>query len=185
MTTFWAYFLPLLVAGLLFGIVTGSIASRLPKGRSMEDLDADAPALLEYKRRRSRTLIGGAVAAILAAALWHGPFGAADRFAAQVQSDIRLSVTSWEMPQVTGQLHHGPLTRRVLLSGRADNFQRGELARIIETVPGVSRAGWTDRGGGVPLIAEGVAAALVGFLFGLLLAYLFELRRRYNAQWSW
>jgi hypothetical protein len=26
---------------------------------------------------------------------------------------------------------------------------------------------------------------VLGFLFGLLLAYLIELRRRYNAQWTW
>jgi hypothetical protein len=26
---------------------------------------------------------------------------------------------------------------------------------------------------------------VVGFLFGLLVAYLIELRRRYNAQWNW
>jgi hypothetical protein len=35
------------------------------------------------------------------------------------------------------------------------------------------------------LIAEGMAVSVLGFLFGLLLAYLFELRRRYNAQWNW
>ena len=27
--------------------------------------------------------------------------------------------------------------------------------------------------------------AVLGFLFGLLLAYLIELHRRYNAQWNW
>jgi hypothetical protein len=27
--------------------------------------------------------------------------------------------------------------------------------------------------------------AVLGFLFGLLVAYLVELRRRYNAQWNW
>ena len=36
-----------------------------------------------------------------------------------------------------------------------------------------------------PLIVEAAAVALLGFLFGLLLAYLVELRRRYNAQWTW
>jgi hypothetical protein len=37
----------------------------------------------------------------------------------------------------------------------------------------------------VPLIAEGAAVAVLGFLLGLLLAYLVELRRRYNAQYNW
>ena len=33
--------------------------------------------------------------------------------------------------------------------------------------------------------AEVELAALISFGLGLLLAYLLELRRRYNAQWSW
>jgi ABC-type lipoprotein release transport system permease subunit len=35
------------------------------------------------------------------------------------------------------------------------------------------------------LLVEGLFAAVLGFLLGLLLAYLVELRRRYNAQWNW
>jgi hypothetical protein len=35
------------------------------------------------------------------------------------------------------------------------------------------------------LIAEGGIAAILGFLLGLLVAYLMELRRRFNAQWNW
>ena len=31
----------------------------------------------------------------------------------------------------------------------------------------------------------GAGIALLGFLFGLLLAYLGELHRRHNAQWNW
>jgi membrane associated rhomboid family serine protease len=30
-----------------------------------------------------------------------------------------------------------------------------------------------------------LAVAFAGFLFGLVLAYLVELRRRHNAQWNW
>ena len=54
----------------------------------------------------------------------------------------------------------------------------------METLPGVGGATWSA-GGGTPLIAEGAATSLLGFLIGLLLAYLVELRRRYNAQWNW
>jgi len=35
----------------------------------------------------------------------------------------------------------------------------------------------------MPLIVEACAAVLVGFLFGHVLAYLVELRRRSNAEW--
>jgi hypothetical protein len=81
-------------------------------------------------------------------------------------------------------LHHDPLTRRVELSGPADDFQRSELARLMDEIPGVSGATWSS-GRGIPLIAEGLAVTLLGFLLGLLLAYLVELRRRHNAQWNW
>jgi uncharacterized membrane protein len=37
----------------------------------------------------------------------------------------------------------------------------------------------------MPLFVEAFAVALVGFLAGLILAYLVELRRRSNAEWRW
>ena len=89
------------------------------------------------------------------------------------------------MTQVSGHLHRGPLTRRVLLSGPADDFQRESLVRFMNQIPGVRDTRWSSDGGGVPLILEGLGVAFLGFLFGLLLAYLVELRRRYNAQWNW
>ena len=54
-----------------------------------------------------------------------------------------------------------------MLSGPADDFQRGELVRLMSQVPGVSGATWSDRRGGLPLIAEGALAAILGFLLGL------------------
>jgi hypothetical protein len=55
----------------------------------------------------------------------------------------------------------------------------------MDELPGVSSTTWSSDGGGVPLIVEGAGVSLLGFLLGLLLAYLVELRRRYNAQWNW
>jgi len=69
--------------------------------------------------------------------------------------------------------------------GTLDDFQRSELVKIMDTVPGVSNARWSDRPGGPPLIAEASGLAILGFLLGVLVAYLIELRRRYNAQWTW
>ena len=37
----------------------------------------------------------------------------------------------------------------------------------------------------IPLIVEACALSLIGFLIGLTLAYLVELRRRANAEWRW
>ncbi len=166
MTAFWSYFWPAFAAGLLAGTVAGLIGFR-------------------PKRRRNLVLAIGAAVSLTAAALWHGPLGAADRFAGQVERGARQTLDAFEMVRVQARLHRGPLTRRVQLSGPADDFQRSELVRIIGDVPGVSSARWSSSGGGLPLIAEGGAAAVLGFLLGLLIAYLVELRRRYNAQWTW
>lgn len=132
-----------------------------------------------------RAIVAGALVTVLAACLWHGPLGAADRFAAQVERNARQTLDDWEMAKVTAHVQHGLLTRRVILAGPADEFQSSELVRIIGELPGVSHAQWSDRSSGTPLILEGIAASVLGFLLGLVLAYLVELRRRYNAQWDW
>ena len=165
MSIFWFYFWPPIGAGLVIGVITGAFGFR-------------------PRSRRSVAVAIGAIAAIALAVLWHGPLGAADRYVAAVERSVRQTIVYWDIPQVSGHLHRGPLTRTVLLSGPADDFQRSELVRIIGDVPGVERATWST-GGGVPLIVEAAAAALLGFLLGLLVAYLRELRRRYNTQWNW
>lgn len=165
MSIFWSYFWPPLGTGIVLGIIAGAVAFR-------------------SRRRRNPAVALGVLAAIALAALWHGPLGAADRYAAAVERSVRHTILDWDIPQVSGHLRHGPLTRTVLLSGPADDFQRSELVRIIGELPGVERATWSGTGG-VPLLVEGSAAALLGFLLGVLVAYLRELRRRYNAQWNW
>ena len=166
MNAWWSYFWPVFAAGLIVGGITGSIAFR----------------------RRSRRIIAlgaGLVASILLAASWHGPLGAADRFTAEVERSARQTLNDWEMYEVNARLHRDPLTRRLILTGPADDFQTSELVRIMGAVPGVSGARWLEKASGPPLILEGAGVAVLGFLLGLLLAYLVELRRRYNAQWNW
>lgn len=166
MNALWAYFWPCFAAGLIIGGPAGAIAFR--------------------RRPKRNVAVGiGVVLALVLALLWHGPLGGAARFDASVQHGIDNTLTYYEMTQVHGHLHRNPLTRTVLLSGNADDFQRSELVRLLDQVPGVGSASWSSQSKGIPLIVEGEAVALVGFLFGLLLAYLFELRRRYNAQWNW
>jgi hypothetical protein len=164
MSVLWSYFWPVFGIGLLLGLVAGLRAFRRPQ-----------PAGL---------LAIGAAIAIAAAALWHGPLGGADRFAGQVDRTARQALDYYEMAKVSARLDRAPLTRRLTLAGPADEFQHDELTRLMNQLPGVSRASWTG-GGGVPLIVEGGAVSLAGFLIGMLLAYLVDLRRRYNAQWNW
>lgn len=166
MNAFWSYFWPAFGGGLVVGIIAGAFAFR-------------------KRANRNSALAIGVAATIALAALWHGPLGAANRFTAEVEHEVRATIVFWEIPQVSSHLHRGPLTRHVNLSGPADDFQRSELVRLIDEVPGVESTGWSPDSGGLPLIVEGALAALLGFLLGLLVAYLRELRRRYNAQWNW
>lgn len=164
MNALWIYFWPVFAAGLVIGAIAGTIA---------------------FRRKRKPTLIIGAVVAIAAAALWHGPLGGADQFSARVERGARQALDYYEMTKVTAQLQRGPLSRRLILTGQADDFQHSELVRLLDQLPGVSSVTWSAAGRGVPLIAESALVALAGFLVGLLLAYLVELHRRYNAQWEW
>jgi len=136
-----------------------------------------------------RIALGLGIAATLgAAALWHGPAGTADAFAGKVERIARRTLVYYEMGPVNARLERGPLSRRLVLSGPADDFQRGELVRIMNQVPGVGDVRWTDTKPGAPmvaLLAEAMLLALLGFGLGLLLAYLVELRRRTNAEWRW
>jgi hypothetical protein len=166
MNALWSYFWPCLAAGVIVGGPAGTIA---------------------FRRRavRTKALAIGAAISITLAALWHGPFGGADRFAAHLERALSQILTYYEMTQVSAHVQHGPLARQVQLSGPADGFQRSELVRLIDQYPGVAGTSWSNEAHGIPLIVEGAGVALLGFLFGLLLAYLVELHRRYNAQWNW
>lgn len=165
MNAFWAYFWPPFGAGIAVAIIAGAFAFRRP-------------------RKRILALALGVILALGLAALWHGPGGAANRFTKSVEQVVREALVNNEIPEVSGHLQRGPLTRRVLLSGPADDFQRREVVKLMNVVPGVESASWSG-GTAIPLIAEGGIAAILGFLLGLLVAYLMELRRRFNAQWNW
>jgi hypothetical protein len=163
----WAYFWPILTAGLLIGGIGGLFAFR-------------------QRPRRTAILAGGLALSLACAGLWHGPLGAADRFTARVERQARQALDHYEMAKVSAHLQRRPLTRRIVLAGdKLDDWQKGELVRLFSQLPGVSGATWSTSGGGIPVIAEAGLSAIAGFLGGLLLAYLIELRRRYNAQWTW
>lgn len=164
MNAFWSYFWPAFAAGLLIAVIAASIGFR--------------------RNRLRRSLVIGAVLSIAAAALWHGPLGGADRFATRIDRIVQKTFVFYDIPQAHGHLQHGPLTRQVFLSGQADDFQRSELVRLMKAIPGVSNASWTPSVG-VPLIIQGIIAALIGFLVGLLIARIVESRRRYNAEFNW
>jgi hypothetical protein len=164
MNAFWSYFWPPFCAGLIAAVLAGAIG---------------------YPRRNRNMIFAlGGLLSIAIAAIWHGPMGAADRFAVTVDRSVRATLVSKYIPEVSGHVHRGPLTRTVDLAGPADDFQRSQLVEFIGDLPGVENATWSN-GSGIPLIVEGGISAILGFLLGLVLAYLRELRRRYNLNWNW
>jgi hypothetical protein len=92
----------------------------------------------------NRTVIffAGLAATLVASALWHGPLGAADRFATHADKIARATLDYYEMPAVSARIERTPMTRRIILSGPADPFQRSELVRIMGQVPGVNDVRW-------------------------------------------
>ena len=164
MNALWSYFWPIFALSLLVGAVAGIIAWR--------------------SAARRTTLLGlGALAMLGAALLWHGPLGGADRLTGSVERIAAETLTYYEMPQVQGRLQRGPLSRKMVMSGPADDFQRREIARMMSQIPGVSSVSWS-RGGGLPLILEGAVVGLIGYLLGCIAAYGATLHRRF-AQEKW
>jgi len=89
------------------------------------------------------TILALGVAAVIAVTwLWHGPLGAGERFAADVERRARAMLDHDEMVRVEALLEHDPLSRRLVLSGPADDYQRAEIKRRMETIPGVGEAAW-------------------------------------------
>lgn len=129
---------------------------------------------------RNPALALGMLATLAATAMWHGPGGAANRFATTAERTMRITLAHYEMPDVAARLNRDPLTRQLGFSGAADAFQRGEIARIGREVPGVSDTYWTDRPAprALPLLAEVMLMALACFAIGAVLAYIAALRRR-------
>ena len=166
MNLLWDLYWPMLTAALIIGVIAGAVAFR--------------------KRKRSLALAGIGAALILGWA-WHDPAGAGEKFASSVERQTRQVLVDFEMAQVRARIERNPLRRTLVLSGPADDFQRGELVRILDDVPGILNVHWSNSPArsALPILLEVELAALVSFGLGLLLSYLLELRRRSNAQWRW
>lgn len=131
--------------------------------------------------KRNPALALGVVATLAATLLWHGPGGAGARFEQSINRAERAMLDHAEMQAVDGRLQVAPLTRRMILKGPGDDFQRSELVRLSEDIPGVAHAKWVDSrndGRQPPLLVEIAAMALACFAAGVIIAYVAALRRR-------
>ena len=87
-------------------------------------------------------LLIGAVAALAVAELGRGALGAAQELETRIERAPRAELDRNEMVQVQARLAERPLTRTLILSGPADDFQRSELVRVMGQLPGVDRVEW-------------------------------------------
>lgn len=179
MTLFWDLYWPLLTIAVVLGVVAGSVGFRATVRRRA--------GTRELRRRATIVIATGALIALALGAIWHGPVRIGEKLANTVDRTSRKVLDDWEMTQVQGHIERDPIRRTLVLSGPADDFQRSELVRIMDDVPGVANVRWKDARStfALPLLAEAELGGLICFGLGLLLAYLLELRRRYRAQWSW
>jgi hypothetical protein len=123
------------------------------------------------------------VAAVLAAtALWHGPGGAGERLANGIDREVRQMLDANDAPPVVARMQRGELMRRVIFRGQGDDFQRGEMVRLAEELPGVAEARWNRPRGfrwyPLPLLVESMTMALIAFAVGAIVAYVGALRAR-------
>ena len=91
---------------------------------------------------RFRILMLGIAASLAFTALWHGPLGAGDRMATRAEVIARRTLDYYELPMIQARMQRQPMSRRIVLSGPADNFQRGELVRIMDQIPGILESTW-------------------------------------------
>lgn len=91
---------------------------------------------------RPAIVLGGIAATLAVTAIYHGPMGKGDAFAAAVERAARAELDRQEMFQIDGRLERGPLRRTLVLSGPADDFQREELPKIMIRVQGVEAVRW-------------------------------------------
>lgn len=91
---------------------------------------------------RSSIVLIGIAATLGSTALWHGPLGAGERLAGRAETTARRTLDYYDLPMIQARMERGPLSRRLILSGPADDFQRSELKRILDDVPGVLDVRW-------------------------------------------
>ncbi|MEO7365757.1 MAG: hypothetical protein ABIW03_05520, partial [Sphingomicrobium sp.] len=139
----WDYFWPIFAAGVVIGAFAGHFTYRQLRVARRDPLAGEAVPVSEWPRTRNINFGAWAAVAIAAALLWSGPLGGAERLTAKIETPARATLDHLEMTGVTARLERGPLRRRLVLSGPADEFQRAQLIQILDDVHGVAGVRWT------------------------------------------
>ena len=125
MIAIWHFYWPVFILAAILGLVAGIVDFRKPRGQ-----------------RNHALLAGAGVAAVAVGYLWHGPGGAGRRLAVSVERAARVALDNYEMTQVTAKLERDPLSRTLVLSGPADDFQQRQMIQILRQVPGTGTVRW-------------------------------------------
>jgi hypothetical protein len=140
----WQYYWPVVAMGVALGAITGFFLYNRTVVSARDRLAGRETAVDDQQRKRRNMFLAGLAGSLALAALWHGPLGAGDRLARKVEATARAELKKQEMLGVTARLERSPLRRRLVLSGPADDFQQGELVRIMDELPAVSGARWAS-----------------------------------------
>lgn len=112
---------------------------------------------------------------------YQGPLGQGERFINGLEGAAREAVAGAELPGIKVELGRHPLSRKAMLSGPANDYQRegmGEypgLTDRVAAIDGISGVQWTDEADirkGMPLLLEFLLVMVLAYLIGLGLAWL-------------
>lgn len=99
---------------------------------------------------KSGIILAGLAAALAVGAISHWPVGRGEAFIAVLDAHVQAVVSRAQVPGVTGEMARRPLSRRAILSGPADRFQRegqgsfpGLDDRVL-AIPGIASIEWTN-----------------------------------------
>jgi len=125
----------------------------------------------------------GLAAVLLMGWIYHGPLGNGARLIDRIERQAQAAVAKEELPGIDVRLSRDPLSRRAILSGPANNFQREGmgsqpgLTDIVAGTRGVGSVAWADEGAagagaGMPLLLETWILAFLAYLAGVAGAWL-------------
>lgn len=136
--------------------------------------------------KASAKLLTGLAAALVAGWAWHGPAGQGGAFANKLAGAAQQRVAMTELPAIAVAPERDPLSRRMVVSGPANDLQRDGLGSqwgvkdYAASIDGVSGVRWDDEEAGftLPLLAEILILCAIAYFVGFGLGKLVFGRRR-------
>ncbi len=92
----------------------------------------------------------GLIAVCLMGYIHHGPLGNGERLIDQLEAQARQAVAAGEVPGVEVRLGRDPLSRKAILSGPANDYQREGMGQFpglndrVAAVEGISAVEWAN-----------------------------------------